>query len=63
MKNKNIELDDEGNPSRNIKVLRKFVEFCLLHSELRFWQSLFAFTKKDITVGGEDPFFWEGIDK
>ena len=39
MKNK-IELDDEGNPSKNSKKLRKFVLYCLDHPNERFWQAL-----------------------
>lgn len=39
MKNK-IELDDEGNPSKNSKQLRKFVLYCLDHPNERFWQAL-----------------------
>ncbi len=39
MKSK-IELDDEGNPSKNSKQLRKFVLYCLENPDQRFWQAL-----------------------
>lgn len=33
-------LNDEGVPSKNQKQLSSFVEYCLEHPELRFWQAL-----------------------
>lgn len=42
--------------------LTEFVEFCLAHPELRFWQALYAFTNAEaIQVDGRDPFYWEVI--
>jgi len=41
------------------KTLIDFLLFCLNHPELRFWQSLSVWCDKDITVGGEDPFYWK----
>lgn len=41
------------------KLLSEFAEYMEEHPELRFWQALSAWTGKDITVGGEDPFYWE----
>ncbi len=42
------------------KELQSLIAFCTKHPELRFWQAVSAWTKKDITVGGEDPFYWKG---
>jgi hypothetical protein len=55
----NIEKNDEGNLSKNSKILRTFVLYCLKNPELRFFQALSGWLGKDITVGGEDPFYWE----
>ena len=69
MKNK-IELDDEGNPSKNSKQLRKFVLYCLDHPDERFWQAIrnwdnsaFIFRQKrneqGMTQQIEDTFYEE----
>lgn len=44
------------------KLLHEFAEYMEANEGLRFWQALTAWTGKDITVGGEDPFHWEGKD-
>jgi hypothetical protein len=44
------------------KLLKEFADYLEEHEELRFWQALVAWTGKDITVGGEDPFYWT-VDK
>lgn len=41
------------------KKLKEFAEYMDEHEGLRFWQGLSAWTGKDITVGGEDPFYWD----
>jgi hypothetical protein len=40
------------------KLLKEFAEYMESNDGLRFWQALTAWTGKDITVGGEDPFYW-----
>ena len=49
--------------NHNRYLLDKFIEFCGLHPELRFWQALSAWVKSDILVGDEDPFYWRGKRK
>ena len=39
-------------------LLKEFGEYMEANEGLRFWQALTAWTGKDITVGGEDPFYW-----
>jgi len=45
------------------ELLTDFTKFCYEHPELRFWQALYAWTGRTITVSEEDPFYWEGKDK
>lgn len=43
--------------SKNFDTLIEFYFYCLTHKELRFWQALSAWSKKDILLDGEDPFY------
>lgn len=47
-------LNDEGVPSKNQDKLSSFVEYCLEHPELRFWQALRNWSKKAFILKAND---------
>jgi hypothetical protein len=63
MKKIKLTPDEYVKESKNYNLAFSFLEFCLNHPELRFWQALTAWTGKDITVGGADPFYWTKKNK